>query len=651
MKHQPLLTTLALFVVSIAVFVAVYRGDHASQYLASLDTPAWMDMSNTTADLRSVLKRMGSNVDIQNLQSPLNSLFYSSFKYANDPTRVSLKLAEKGVKAKYPVVIIPGFVTSGLELWHGLSCFQGHFRARLWTKYTMAGMFLSNRQCWMKHLSLDFSSGLDPEGIRVRNAQGLDAVDFFFPGYDVWAKAIVSLADIGYDSSTMVALPYDWRLSIPNLELRDGYFTRLRSQIEFFRRVYDQKVLIVAHSWGDNVARNFLYWMEEISPRWVEEHVAVHFNAAGPVLGVPKALTSLLSGELKETAQLLGLASVIGEQLLGKEERTLVWRTWGSALGMLPSGGTRIWGNTTWAADDITSNKTAGTFGVMLSVLEQQDTEEPELRELDAVSGVAEIVKDAGPMYLHHVKHWSAAELPHNITEMLEYRFGQGEEELLAAVQKPWDGPTARSQATSERSGQRLQPQHARRASVPHYDPLATPLPAAPGLRLYCGYGHGIATERAYHYRHSPVLCEEEQCPAGMLETDLSNTQIAAGKAWNINQEANNSTRAQEHGVVFGDGDGTVPLVSLGYACAGPWRTPKLNPGGVKVVLREYEDASKITMSDPRGGPLASAHVEVLGNRDFLTDLLHAAAGWHEEVDTDAVQSPIRDITARIDGG
>lgn len=34
----------------------------------------------------------------------------------------------------------------------------------------------------MKHLSLDFSSGLDPEGIRVRNAQGLDAVDFFFPG-------------------------------------------------------------------------------------------------------------------------------------------------------------------------------------------------------------------------------------------------------------------------------------------------------------------------------------------------------------------------------------------------------------------------------------------------------------------------------------
>jgi hypothetical protein len=58
----------------------------------------------------------------------------------------------------------------------------GHFRARLWTKYNMARLFLSDPECWMAHLSLNFTTGLDPEGIRVRNAQGLDAVDFFFPG-------------------------------------------------------------------------------------------------------------------------------------------------------------------------------------------------------------------------------------------------------------------------------------------------------------------------------------------------------------------------------------------------------------------------------------------------------------------------------------
>ena len=46
----------------------------------------------------------------------------------------------------------------------------------------MALSFLSNSTCWKKHLSLNFTTGLDPNGIRIRNAQGLDAIDFFFPG-------------------------------------------------------------------------------------------------------------------------------------------------------------------------------------------------------------------------------------------------------------------------------------------------------------------------------------------------------------------------------------------------------------------------------------------------------------------------------------
>jgi Lecithin:cholesterol acyltransferase len=46
----------------------------------------------------------------------------------------------------------------------------------------MANSFFRNRKCWMEHLSLNFTTGLDPAGIKLRNAQGLDAVDFFFPG-------------------------------------------------------------------------------------------------------------------------------------------------------------------------------------------------------------------------------------------------------------------------------------------------------------------------------------------------------------------------------------------------------------------------------------------------------------------------------------
>lgn len=67
-------------------------------------------------------------------------------------------------------------------------------------------------------------------------------------------------------------------------------------QVELFYKVYDERVLLVAHSWGDNVARAFLAWMEGHHPGWVDTHIAVHFNAAGPTLGVPKALTALLSG-------------------------------------------------------------------------------------------------------------------------------------------------------------------------------------------------------------------------------------------------------------------------------------------------------------------------------------------------------------------
>jgi phospholipid:diacylglycerol acyltransferase len=123
-------------------------------------------------------------------------------------------------------------------------------------------------------------------------------------------------------------------------------------QIELFRLIFDERILIAGHSWGDNVVRAFLHWMEEQQAGWVDKHIAVVFNCGGPVLGTPKAITSLLSGEVRESAKLTGIANLIGEGLLGKEDRTAIWRTWGSPLGMLPIGGENIWGNATYAADD-----------------------------------------------------------------------------------------------------------------------------------------------------------------------------------------------------------------------------------------------------------------------------------------------------------
>ena len=63
------------------------------------------------------------------------------------------------------------------------------------------------------------------------------------------------------------------------------------------------QVLVLAHSWGDNVFRNFLHWADDQEAGWTEKHIAHYGNLAGPVLGVPKAVTALLSGGLTLSRQ------------------------------------------------------------------------------------------------------------------------------------------------------------------------------------------------------------------------------------------------------------------------------------------------------------------------------------------------------------
>ncbi len=135
-------------------------------------------------------------------------------------------------------------------------------------------------------------------------------MDYFFPGYAVWAKLIEAAADMGYDTNNLVCarqcckfwplkgqlasvrtvgcmlhaalsltfvcsqcciaislLPqgllwyivdiwgsnryslvsqigetYDWRLSVPNMEARDNYFTRLKWRLELSLKTEGEKV-------------------------------------------------------------------------------------------------------------------------------------------------------------------------------------------------------------------------------------------------------------------------------------------------------------------------------------------------------------------------------------------------------------------------
>ena len=110
---------------------------------------------------------------------------------------------ERGRRPKHPVVIVPGFISSGLELWDGLQCGKHFFRQRMWGTPAMATAYFANRQCWMQHMRLDPATGLDPPGIKLRAVSGLEAVDWFVPGYFVWGKVIESLGEVGYDTNML----------------------------------------------------------------------------------------------------------------------------------------------------------------------------------------------------------------------------------------------------------------------------------------------------------------------------------------------------------------------------------------------------------------------------------------------------------------
>ena len=49
-----------------------------------------------------------------------------------------------------------------------------------------------------------------------------------------------------------------------------------------------------------------------------------------------------------------------------------------------------------------------------------------------------------------------------------------------------------------------------------------------------------------------------------------------------------------------GNGDGTVPLISLGLHCRKGWRTKALNPAGFPVVTHELKHDAVPMYQDPR---------------------------------------------------
>uniref|UniRef100_A0A7R9WTN6 Uncharacterized protein n=1 Tax=Craspedostauros australis TaxID=1486917 RepID=A0A7R9WTN6_9STRA len=177
------------------------------------------------------------------------------------------------------------------------------------------------------------------------------------------------------------------------------------------------------------------------------------------------------------------------------------------------------------------------------------------------------------------------------------------------------------------------------------HDMTRTPLPYAPDMKIYCLYGVGLDTERAYFYKRN-----EEHDPTA---PDNSSEGGAQHQASTIPFVLDTSVDDPDHniksGVKYSDGDHSVPLISLGYMCADAWRRKDsgLNPSGIPIVTREYKNVNEFDSSDPmRGGPYSADHVDILGNIDMLTDFIKIVTE-HEDV-PDKFESNIREISQKI---
>ena len=136
------------------------------------------------------------------LPNELHSQFSRFQTLMGDTTRPGIAARDDGIHAHYPVILIPGIITTALEVWEGETCARPHFRQRLWGSTLMLRSILLDTRCWMRHMMLDPHTGMDPPGIKLRSATGMEAADYLVSGFWVWAKIIENLADIGYDANS-----------------------------------------------------------------------------------------------------------------------------------------------------------------------------------------------------------------------------------------------------------------------------------------------------------------------------------------------------------------------------------------------------------------------------------------------------------------
>ena len=265
----------------------------------------------------------------------------------------------------HPVLIIPGFMSSGLQVeksdtaswvgkrvWINLNSlgFQSIYRGSAIEaneSLKKEGETFSKKQheeyqeqakCkskWLHHISLSEDMITERPGIQVRPISGLHGVDYLSPGAltshlsYVFGPVIVALKGAGYTDDNLDAAPYDWRLPPSELETRDGYFTGTMRQVEeMYRRNDNTPVVLLCHSLGCKTGHYFLNFVldhSEGGQAWMDKHIHAYMPVGAPHLGAAKAVRALVDGDK------MGL-----DAFLNDEEGLILGRSLGSGPWLAP---------------------------------------------------------------------------------------------------------------------------------------------------------------------------------------------------------------------------------------------------------------------------------------------------------------------------
>jgi len=340
---------------------------------------------------------------------------------------------------------------------------------------------------------------------------------------------------------------------------------------------------------GSQVLFYFFHWVASpdggaAGDDWVETYIDSWINISGCMLGALKGLPAVLSGEMKDTAQLNAFAVYGLERFLSREERAELFRAMPGISSMLPIGGNAVWGNSTWAPDDPPNANVS--YGQFLNFKHQNGSEG--YRNLTVEQSLTYLLNTTEDWYQDTIKGSYSHGVAHTTAEV----------EANEKDQRKW------------------------------INPLETRLPLAPSLKIYCFYGNctsaaiafkanvlgiGKPAERAYYYRGSDN-------PLSSLNITID-TGLTRGRI--------------DHGVILGEGDGTVSLLSLGYMCNKGWDMHRYNPAGVQVKV--YEMPHEPDRFSPRGGPNTGDHVDILGRQSLNDMILRIAAGHGDDIGENVV--------------